>query len=90
MTIDFRLLSSIKDKALAFSPIDLTRPVNSNFVGIGIARSPIGKHLPGKIQINGHQWSALHVNDDTIPIGGSIKIIGRRDLTLYVQSAQYA
>ncbi len=86
----YSFLQSVKERAIAFSPVDLTRPINSNFVGIGTAHEPIGRHLPGKIKINGNLWSALNVDDSTIPAGGHIKIVGRRDLVLYVQSAQYA
>lgn len=74
---------------LLFSPIDFTNPINSNFVGIGVVKAPTGKHCLGKIHLNGNRWSALNVDDDTIPIGSKIKVIGRRDLTLYVKAAQY-
>jgi membrane protein implicated in regulation of membrane protease activity len=84
------LLPSVKKKAFSFVTVDLSRPTNSAFAGIGTACEPISQHLPGKIKINGNLWSALNVDNSTIPIGGYIRIVGRRDLVLYVQSAQHA
>ena len=86
----YSFLRSVKKRAIAFSPVDLSRPINSNLAGIGTAKDPVGRHLLGKIQINGNLWSALNVDEGTIPAGSHIKIVGRRDLVLYVQSAQYA
>ena len=84
------LVDTLKMSSLTFSPIDFDNPVNSNFIGIGVAQAPIGKYQPGKIHINANRWTALNIDDDTIPVGGAIRVIGRRDLTLYVQSTQRA
>jgi len=85
----YTFLRSVKKKALSFSPIDLSRPINSTFVGVGTTHEPISQHLPGKIQINGNRWSALNVDNSTIPVGKPIRIVGRRNLVLYVRLVRY-
>lgn len=84
------LANTLKTPSTSFSLIDFDNPVNSNFIGIGVAQAPIGKYQPGKIRINANRWSALNVDDDTIPVGGEIRVVGRQNLTLYVQSTQRA
>jgi ribosomal protein S7 len=73
----------------AFEPIDFNNPINSNFIGVGTVQKPVGLHQRGRITINGQWWTALTTQSQLIQVGEVIRVIGRKELTLFVQSSQH-
>lgn len=82
----FSKIRDTKGQALAYTPLKFSSPVNSQLSGTGIAESAISKHIKGRIRINGCWWLAFNVHNTVIRPGETIRVVGRSQLTLFIES----
>lgn len=80
-----RFFQKAANKQTLFQPINLKRLENSYFTGKCIVDQVIHPNQEGKVRLSGSWWPAACPQALSLHPGQAVRVIGRRNLTLFVE-----